>query len=128
MLFGLFYGIWRFHNEVIYRDTLLVTISWTLFNTTVIFWALGALYERKQLRKFHRAKAWGKTPEETRNNEDERKARWGTPDKTPGPNAELKLQAPQRGSASLSVLSFQRRRHRLPLPHFPIFLTIEEEG
>ena len=59
LISGLFYGIWRLTTETFYRDTLLLTIGWTIFNAILVFLILGALYERKQLRRFHRAKAWG---------------------------------------------------------------------
>ncbi len=50
--------IYKYINEPMYRDTLLITGGWILFNITMMFFTLGVVYERKQIRRFHRAKAW----------------------------------------------------------------------
>ena len=50
--------IYKFFHEPFYRDTLFLTGAWIMFNATILFFALGVVYERKQVRKFHRAKAW----------------------------------------------------------------------
>ncbi len=52
--------VYKFIHEPFYRETLAVTGCWVLFNITILFFTLGVIYERKQTRKFHRAKAWGK--------------------------------------------------------------------
>ncbi len=60
LLIAIFWGIKRYLYDIPHRDTLLVTIIWSFFNCLILFWVLGALYERRQLRRFHRAKAFGK--------------------------------------------------------------------
>ncbi len=50
--------IHNYNYEPIYRDTLLVTGCWIMFNIAIMFFTLGVVYEKKQVRKFHRAKAW----------------------------------------------------------------------
>ncbi len=50
--------IYKFIHQPLYRDTLLVTGSWILFNITMLFFTLGVVYEKRQVRKFHRARAW----------------------------------------------------------------------
>ena len=50
--------IYKYIHEPIYRATLLITGCWILFNITMMFFTLGVVYERKQVRRFHRAKAW----------------------------------------------------------------------
>jgi len=60
LFMAVLWGIKRYIYDIPHRGTLLVTITWSLFNCLILFWILGALYERRQLRKFHRAKAFGK--------------------------------------------------------------------
>ena len=46
-------------NYPLYRDVVLVTAVWCLFNIFLAVVALGAFWEKKQVRRHHRIKAYG---------------------------------------------------------------------
>jgi len=49
----------RWFDEPIMRDVLLITGMWCVYNLYLAFISLGAFWERKQIRKFHRIHASG---------------------------------------------------------------------
>jgi cellulose synthase (UDP-forming) len=53
-------AIVKWYTFPLYRDVVLVTIIWTLFNFSLAMAAFGAFFERRQIRRHHRMWAKGK--------------------------------------------------------------------
>lgn len=49
----------RWFNDPIMRDVILITSVWCVYNLYLALLSLGAFWERKQIRKFHRIRASG---------------------------------------------------------------------
>ncbi|MBF0635549.1 MAG: UDP-forming cellulose synthase catalytic subunit, partial [Nitrospinae bacterium] len=52
-------AIYTWINYPLYRDVVLVTAAWCVFNIFLAVVALGAFWEKKQVRRHHRIKAYG---------------------------------------------------------------------
>lgn len=48
------FGLWRFWHQPDYRDVVAITLFWSLYNIYLTVVSLGALWEKKQIRKHHR--------------------------------------------------------------------------
>lgn len=53
-------AIIRWFYEPLYRDVIIITFGWTIFNLFIAMVSLGAFMERKQVRRHHRMWAKGK--------------------------------------------------------------------
>jgi len=58
-LIALGLAVYRWFDEPILREVLLITGLWCLYNFYLALVSLGAFWERKQVRKFHRIQASG---------------------------------------------------------------------
>lgn len=54
-------GILRFWTQPLYRDVIIVTLIWGIYNVFLSLWSLGALWEKRQARTQHRLMVVGKT-------------------------------------------------------------------
>ncbi|MGR3319613.1 MAG: UDP-forming cellulose synthase catalytic subunit [Candidatus Anammoxibacter sp.] len=50
----------KWFNYPLYRDVIIITFAWTIFNLFIALASLGAFLERKQVRHYHRMWAKGK--------------------------------------------------------------------
>ena len=53
-------GIIRFWTQPLFRDVIIVTLVWGIYNLFLAVWSLGALWEKRQARAQHRLMVVGK--------------------------------------------------------------------
>ncbi len=58
-LAGVPLAIYKWFHYPLYRDVILITLGWTIFNVLMVLASLGAFWEKKQLRQYHRVVARG---------------------------------------------------------------------
>ncbi len=54
------FGLMKWYYNPLFRDPIIVTLIWNIFNLLMISASLGSFWEKKQVRTFHRAWAKGK--------------------------------------------------------------------
>ncbi len=59
-VFALSEAVYKWINFPIYRDVIAVTGAWCLYNSFLVIISMGAFWERKQVRYYHRISASGK--------------------------------------------------------------------
>jgi cellulose synthase (UDP-forming) len=47
-------GIFKWFEQPLYRDVIVITLVWSLFNLCIAMAAFGAFYEKRQIRRSHR--------------------------------------------------------------------------
>lgn len=58
-IFSFFFGLYRWTAYPMERDAILITVSWNIFNLMMLMLCLGVVWEKRQIRRFHRFRAKG---------------------------------------------------------------------
>jgi cellulose synthase (UDP-forming) len=58
-LFSFLFGVYRWTAYPMERDAIIVTVTWNTFNLMMLMLCLGVVWEKRQIRRFHRFKAKG---------------------------------------------------------------------
>ncbi|GFK94118.1 Cellulose synthase catalytic subunit [UDP-forming] [Fundidesulfovibrio magnetotacticus] len=58
-LFSFLFGVYRWTAYPMERDAIIVTVAWNFFNLMMLMLCLGVVWEKRQIRRFHRFRAKG---------------------------------------------------------------------
>jgi len=58
-LFSFLFGVYRWTAFPMERDAIVVTVLWNFFNLMMLMLCLGVVWEKRQIRRFHRFRAKG---------------------------------------------------------------------